>query len=101
MELVNIQTCDVAITLDVDECLLIAEGLRRAGDDVSTDEGVRCYFWHATALALQAATLPARMLPDMAAHARGERYMRHLREAVAELMPPDVRRAREQSPPAA
>ena len=85
MKLVSIEECEVTIALDVDECDLIAEGLRRAGMDVNTEEGARCYYWRAVALMLSAASIPARMAGDVPANRHPATYMETLRRRMARL----------------
>jgi hypothetical protein len=85
MKLVSIEECEVTIALDVDELDLIAEGLRRAGADVDTREGARCYYWRAVALMLSAASIPARMAGDVPERAHPARYMESLRRRMARL----------------
>ena len=85
MQLVSIEECQVTIRLDVDECDLLAEGLRRAGMDVNTDEGARCYFWRALGMALSAASIPARMAGDVPDDRHPSRYMESLRRRMARL----------------
>ena len=96
MQLVSIEECEVTITLDVDELDLIAEGLRRAGADVNTAEGGRCYYWRAFALALSAAAIPARMVADIPANRHPRLYMESLERRMARLAgeepPADVAR---------
>ena len=94
MELLSIEECEVVIRFDVDELDLIAEGLRRAGADVSTAEGARCHFWRALGLALSAASIPARMVADIPADRHPARYLEGLRRRMARL-------AGEEEPPAA
>ena len=94
MRLVSIEECEITISLDVDELDLIAEGLRRAGDDVDTEEGGRCYFWRAFALALSAASVPARMAGDIPADRHPRTYMESLQRRVARL-------SGEEAPPSA
>ena len=96
MQLVNIEECQVTITLDVDECELVAEGLRRAAEDEGEASGC---FWSALSVCLQAASLPARMWADMRPHARPESYVEHLHRNMAELRPPRERH-KETSPAA-
>ncbi len=85
MQLVSIEECEVTISLDVDELDLIAEGLRRAGADVNTAEGGRCYFWRALGMALSAASIPARMVADIPADRHPSRYMESLQRRMARL----------------
>ena len=85
MKLVSIEECEVTISLDVDELDLIAEGLRRAGADVDTDEGARCYYWRAVALMLSAASIPARMAGDVPSDRQPSRYMESLQRRMARL----------------
>ncbi len=85
MKLVSIEECEVTIALDVDELDLIAEGLRRAGANVDTREGGRCYFWRAVAMALSAASIPARMAGDLPADVQPGRYMESLQRRMARL----------------
>ena len=94
MKLVSIEECEVAIALDVDELDHLAEGLRRAGADVDTREGGRCYYWRALALALSAASVPARMVADIPANRHPRLYMESLQRRMARL-------AGEEEPPAA
>ena len=92
MQLVSIEECEVTISLD--ELDLIAEGLRRAGADVNTEEGGRCYFWRAFALALSAASVPARMVADIPENRHPRLYMESLQRRMARL-------SGEEQPPAA
>ena len=85
MQLVNIEECQVTISLDVDELDLIAEGLRRVGADVNTEEGGRCYFWRAVALMLSAASIPARMAGDVPENVQPSRYVESLQRRMARL----------------
>ena len=85
MQLVSIEECEVTISLDVDELDLIAEGLRRAGADVDTREGARCYFWRAMSMALSAASVPARMAGDVPDDRHPSRYMESLQRRMARL----------------
>ena len=94
MRLVSIEECEVTISLDVDELDLIAEGLRRAGADVNTSEGGRCYFWRAFGLALSAASVPARKVADIPDDRHPRLYMESLQRRMARL-------SGEEAPPAA
>ncbi len=85
MQLVDIEECQVTIRLDVDECDLLAEGLRRAGQEAQPDEGGRAYFWRALAMALHAASIPARMAGDVPENVQPGRYMETLRRRAARL----------------
>ncbi len=85
MKLAGIEECQVTISLDVDECDLLAEGLRRAGQEAQPDEGGRASFWRALAMALHAASLPARMAGDLPENVQPGRYMGTLRQRAARM----------------
>ena len=95
MNLVSIDECAVTIALDVDECDLVAEGLRRAGQTPTREEAARAYFWRALGLALSAASIPARMVADIPDDRHPARYMENLQRRMARLS------GEEEPPPAA
>jgi len=85
MKLAGIEECQVTISLDVDECDLLAEGLCRAGQEAHPGEGGRAYFWRALAMALHTASLPARMAGDLPENVQPARYMETLQRRMAQL----------------
>ena len=85
MRLVSIEECEVTISLDVDECDLLAEGLRRASQFAAPEEAARAYFWRALGMALSAASIPARMVGDVPDDRHPARYLESLQRRMARL----------------
>ncbi len=104
MRFVDIRENAITITLEWEDAEELAEGMRRAAE--LTDEGgegdvegTRRSFYWAMMMALQAAALASRIIPDSVQREATENRFQRLAAQWWELMPPSHRR--KEAPPAA
>ena len=104
MRFVDIRENAITIALGWEDAEELAEGLRRAAE-VSDEggegdvEGVRRSFYRGTMMALQAAALASRIIPDSVQRDATEGRFERLSAQWEELRPPSKRRR--EAPPAA
>ncbi len=101
MELVDIDACEVTLKLGNDDCLALAEGLRRATERSGPGEQHLDLLWETAAAMLQAAAVASSLYAEEAPEFRKSgltfaTYRRHM-----DALMPERERPQPGAPPAA
>jgi hypothetical protein len=100
VELVNIEECEVTVKLGTDDCLALAEGLRRATQHSGPGEQTLDLLWETTAAMLQAASVASCVYSEHEPEFRRVTTFATYRRHMEELMP-ERERPQPGAPPAA